>query len=232
MAAHSYILWDFDGTLGHRTGMWSGTLLEVLQSHGLAGPLTIDQFRPYVVTGFRWHNAHVLHRACPPDEWWSELEPMFARAFREAAGLPEAQAARLAKEVRGRYALATQWRLFPDVRESLAVLSGAGWGHVLLSNHVPELREILRSLGIEERFGSIFNSAETGVEKPHAEAFENVRRALPPGARLWMVGDNIAADVRGAEAVGIPAILVRKPHPSAKRYAEDLRGVAAHLREE
>ncbi|WP_228282485.1 HAD hydrolase-like protein [Rubrobacter tropicus] len=30
--------------------------------------------------------------------------------------------------------------------------------------------------------------------------------------RVWMVGDDADADVRGAEAAGIPAILVRGRH--------------------
>jgi putative hydrolase of the HAD superfamily len=229
MANDSYILWDFDGTLGHRTGMWSGALLEVLHSHGLAGSLTIDQFRPFVVSGFRWHNATVVHRRCSPAEWWGELEPLFERAFREAGGLPQSQASQLAREVRGRYTLGTQWQLFPDVHAALATLAAAGWRHVLLTNHVPELRAILQSLGVESHFASVFNSADTGVEKPHREAFENVRRSLPRVSRIWMIGDNFPADIQGAEDAGIPAILVRRPHPSAARFAETLEGVAPLL---
>ena len=94
-----------------------------------------------------------------------------------------------------------------------------------MTNHVPELGAILRSLDIEYLFLAIFNSADTGIEKPHPEAFENVRTSLPPQSQVWMIGDNIAADVEGAEAAGIPAILVRRPHPSAKRYDQNLAGV-------
>ena len=100
---------------------------------------------------------------------------------------------------------------------------------MLLSNHVPELGTILQALEIHQHFVAVFNSAETGIEKPHPEAFENVRMSLPLGAKLWMIGDSFTADINGAEAVGIPAILVRKPHPSATRYAEDLRGIVPIL---
>ena len=47
-----------------------------------------------------------------------------------------------------------------------------------------------------------------------------------------MIGDNVAADVLGAEAAGIPAILVRRPDPRAARYADTLAGVDAFLAEE
>jgi len=48
-------------------------------------------------------------------------------------------------------------------------------------------------------------------------------------AEAWMVGDNIVADVLGAEAVGIPAVLVRRPDPRAHRYAESLASVEGFL---
>jgi ribonucleotide monophosphatase NagD (HAD superfamily) len=44
-----------------------------------------------------------------------------------------------------------------------------------------------------------------------------------------MVGDNVVADVLGAEAVGVPAILVRRPDPRAERYADTLAGVERFL---
>ncbi|MFN2389985.1 MAG: HAD hydrolase-like protein [Actinomycetota bacterium] len=46
---------------------------------------------------------------------------------------------------------------------------------------------------------------------------------------MWMVGDNVTADVRGAEAVGIPAILVRTEDGSVARRAQDLYGIRALL---
>ena len=47
---------------------------------------------------------------------------------------------------------------------------------------------------------------------------------------VWMVGDNPVADVGGAEAVGIKAILVRKQKAEPVRYySPDLRGVIKHI---
>lgn len=47
-----------------------------------------------------------------------------------------------------------------------------------------------------------------------------------------MVGDNPHADVRGAEAVGIPAILVRAKDARVTRQVDDLFGVEALLTQE
>lgn len=230
MNSLGHIIWDFDGTLGHRTGMWSGTLLEVLHANGHSARVTADDLRPFLATGFRWHSAHSENAPnTPPDRWWSELEPVFQRAFHEGAGVPRAESQRLAEEVRSRYVDVTKWMLFLETRQALDSLTADGWQHVLLTNHVPEFPSILESLGIRECFATVFNSAETGIEKPHVKAFENVRSSLMGTGQLWMIGDSFTADVQGAEAVGIPGILVRKPHPSAKRYAGDLNGVKSIL---
>ena len=74
---------------------------------------------------------------------------------------------------------------------------------------------------------AVFNSAETGYEKPHPRAFEAVLEAFPSSDTFWMIGDNAHADVAGAEALGIPAILVRQPQQDIERYCEDLIQVAA-----
>ena len=47
-----------------------------------------------------------------------------------------------------------------------------------------------------------------------------------------MVGDNVVADVLGAEELDIPAVLVRRPDPRAERYADSLAGVEPFLLEE
>jgi putative hydrolase of the HAD superfamily len=55
----------------------------------------------------------------------------------------------------------------------------------------------------------IFNSAETGYEKPHPRAFQHVIESLGAPRSIWMVGDNPVADIEGARAVGMNALLVR-----------------------
>jgi FMN phosphatase YigB (HAD superfamily) len=60
-----------------------------------------------------------------------------------------------------------------------------------------------------------------------AEGVEAVLGELTAlGAEVWMIGDSYKADVQGAEALGVPAILVRRMHPDAARTAADLRAAA------
>ena len=44
-----------------------------------------------------------------------------------------------------------------------------------------------------------------------------------------MVGDNVVADVLGAEAVGVQGVLVRRRDPRAARFAETLDELDAFL---
>jgi putative hydrolase of the HAD superfamily len=99
--------------------------------------------------------------------------------------------------------------VFEDTRPALQATADAGWRNVILSNHVPELPELVRTLGLEDLVESVFTSAVIGYDKPHPEAFRHALRASGDPARCWMVGDNPVADVGGAEALGIPAVLIR-----------------------
>ena len=69
----------------------------------------------------------------------------------------------------------------------------------------------------------------TGYERPHTEAFRGVLDALGGTEDIWMIGDNAEADVAGAKAAGISAILVRKQREGVEPYCEGLGSVAEIL---
>jgi FMN phosphatase YigB (HAD superfamily) len=83
-----------------------------------------------------------------------------------------------------------------------------GWRHAILSNHVPELPSMVSGLGLSHLIDVVFTSAATGYEKPNPRAFEIALEACGWPSESWMVGDNPIADIAGAEAFGIPAVLV------------------------
>ena len=220
------VVWDFDGTLGYRDGgMWVATLLEIARRVAPHREPTMDQFHPYLQTGMPWHQPDQPHPEIETtDQWWETYEPVFERAFM-GVGFPLSQARRMAKEVRSVYPQPARFRLFDDAIPTLARLTSTGWTHVMLSNHVPELRSIVRHLGLEPHFAQIYNSAESGYEKPHPRAFAEVLDAFPDVAQMWMIGDNVTADVGGAASAGIPGILVRRYHEDARLYCADLSTV-------
>jgi putative hydrolase of the HAD superfamily len=227
------LIWDFDGTLAHRRGEtgWSILLAEALDAEDPGHAHTAGTFRPYLRDGFPWHRPEVVHpELCEPAAWWASVRPLLARAY-EAAGYEPARALELAEAAQRLYVDPTVgWTLFEDTLPALERLSQAGWAHAILSNHVPELRQIVSALGLDEHVGFLSCSAETGYEKPHERAFASVLEPLLP-AEAWMIGDNVRADVLGAEAVGLPAVLVRRPDPQAERYADSLAEVDRFVEE-
>jgi FMN phosphatase YigB (HAD superfamily) len=227
------LIWDFDGTLAHRRGEtgWSILLAEALEAAEPGHGHSADVFRPHLREGFPWHRPEVAHpELCEPEAWWDSVRPQLARAY-EAAGYAPERAFELADAARRLYVdPGVGWALFDDTLPVLERLTQAGWTHAILSNHVPELRQIVTGLGIDGAVALISCSAETGYEKPHPEAYASVLDPLGP-AEAWMVGDNVVADVLGAEALGIPAVLVRRPDPRAARHADTLAGVERFLEE-
>jgi putative hydrolase of the HAD superfamily len=222
------LIWDFDGTLGYRAGgMFSGALCEVVHQEAPALDVAVDQFRPYLRSGFPWHTPDCPHpEIVTSEQWWNALDPVFERALR-GVGCDADQACALAKRVRRVYPDPLRWRLYDDAIPTLDRLSARGWTHVVLSNHVPELPQILYHLGLLPRIASVFNSADTGYEKPHPQAFRLALEAMGSVTAVWMIGDSYEADVVGAELMGIPVILVRRFHAGARYYCGGLAQVPA-----
>lgn len=46
------LIWDFDNTIAYRTGMWSSTLIEVLDQYHLGHTIKRDHIRPHLQAGF------------------------------------------------------------------------------------------------------------------------------------------------------------------------------------
>jgi HAD superfamily hydrolase (TIGR01549 family) len=220
------IVWDFDGTLAELPGMWRGTLKEVLDEHEPGHRVTRELLAPHLRNGFPWDSPDVPHpELAEADAWWAHVELLLRRAY-EAVGLAPARARELGAHVRARYVDVRRWRLFDDTLPVLGALRAHGWRHVILSNHVPELRQLVSALGLAPLVEAVVNSAETGYEKPHPEAFAAARRAVGGVDELWMVGDNPRADLDGAARAGIPAILVRTPLPPGREGALHAGGLA------
>jgi putative hydrolase of the HAD superfamily len=225
-----YLIWDFDGTLGYRQGgMWSATLLEILRQANSGHAVSLDQIRPYLQTGLPWHTPDRTHREIQSSrQWWDALDRVFERAFLGIGICPD-QARLLAKQVRHVYPDPAAWRLFEDVLPTLGELSVRGWKHLILSNHVPELRQIIHELGLDPYITRSFNSAETGYEKPHPQAFLTLLGTLEDIDSIWMIGDNLEADILGAQAVGLRGILVRSFREEARYCCETLAGIPKFL---
>lgn len=223
----STFIWDFDGTLGYRDGMWSGALADIVR--GLRPDLALgpETFRPHLQTGFPWHEWERSRAAQGADEWWQEMKTVIHRAVAKVDGLSARDHEAIAAGIREEYLRPGAWTLYPDVLPFFATPFAAARRHVILSNHVPELEDILESLGIRDCFDAVFNSSRTGIEKPHPEAFRQVRSAFPETRDFLMIGDSYQADVAGAAEEGIPGVLVRTADDRASRRCTSLLDLLA-----
>ena len=214
------VIWDFDGTLV-RFASWRMAIIDVLNECEPGHNVDSDQIRPYLRDGFPWHrpeepHIHITH----PDQWWKALEPVFIYCYK-GVGYPDERAKELASRVRKHMINPGRYVLYDDAISVLASLKGKGWMNIILSNHMPELPDVVKAMEISHFIDLCITSGITGYEKPNIQAFRIALESAGYPTVAWLVGDNIESDVKGAITAGIPAILVHNPPTSDVRYYAD-----------
>lgn len=114
--------------------------------------------------------------------------------------------------------------LLPGAVDALATMHARGIRLAVISDTAfspgSVLRELMHERGIAQYFDAYVFSNETGVAKPHPEAF---RLALEPfgvaPSQACHIGDIERTDIRGARSAGMRAILF-KGDPAPAKYAE------------
>ena len=99
---------------------------------------------------------------------------------------------------------------FPGAIETLETLRARGHRLGLVTNGSGEFqRRKIDRYDLGRHFEDIRIEGEQGIGKPHAEAFLRALDAFGAGPEdAWMVGDNLVADIRGAQEVGIHSVWV------------------------
>ncbi len=219
------IFWDFDRTLAFRPSGWADLMAGVLGERDILHVPTQTEIGPLLQHGYPWHTPEIPHPELDsPAKWWDRVGKVISQAY-VALGCSSSLAGELAAEVRRRYIDPAGYVVYDDSVPTLRELTRRGWRHFILSNHVPELPEIVTALGLRPLVEEVITSASVGYEKPNPEIFRLALDMAGDPAVSWMVGDNVVADVMGAEAAGIRAILLRERDERAKRYSPDLAGV-------
>ena len=216
------LVWDFGGTLGYRDGLVSGAMYQAIEDILPSSRVTLDEVRRTPKSVFPWDAPEEPHPHIESSEqWWNEVLPRVSKVF---AGLDFSSdhADELALRFRSVFTNPAGFSLFEDTVDVLRELRQRGYLNVILSNHVPELEEIVFHLGIREFFEDVFCSALIGYEKPNPSSYEHVRSAFGARYRFVMIGDSPNPDVVGPEAVGMQAILVRGQHRTARNSVENL----------
>jgi len=165
-------------------------------AHALAAEISYyrahlqDGHNPAAVADLRARCAEVLRAALPPD-------PRLATA--SGAELTAALLASL------------RFEAYPDAVPALLAARRLGRRLVVVSNWDASLPEILTTLGLAPLLDGIVTSAQVGFRKPAPEIFERALELAGCGAQDALhVGDSLEEDVVGAQAAGIPVVLLAR----------------------
>ena len=171
-------------------------------------------------TFFRERQVHVH-----TPEQLAELRMAAAGVLRDALGGDEACPLSL-DVVLGLILGAFKTVLLPDAPEAIARVRRAGMAAGVLSNFSYVLPLLLQELQIRELLDPIVTSADVGAEKPSPEIFEAAAaRVGAPVPECVLIGDDLANDIDGARAVGMPSIWIARdgaPAPSGVLTARTL----------
>jgi putative hydrolase of the HAD superfamily len=219
------VLLDALGTLLELEPPWP-LLREQLAARGVA--ITEAQARTALRAEMAFYRAH--HDEARDPAGLDDLRDRCTTVLEEALppharGLPDLRAALLAS---------LRFRAYPEVPGVLAALREAGVRLVVVSNWDVSLHEALRATGLAALVDGAVASAEAGAAKPDPAIFARALELagdVPPELAVH-AGDTVEADVEGARAAGIAAVLVVRDGASVPPGVEaigDLRGLAAYL---
>ena len=191
------LFFDVGGTLLRPYPSVGEVYASVASRHGIAAPA--DELEK----AFRqsWAALKRPGQTSSSKDWWRQVvfhtlgqenEACFEELF-QAFGSPAA------------------WQTFPDAESTLREARTRGLHVGVISNWDERLRPLLEVMGLTNYFDSITISCEVGAEKPSAEIFLAALQAANVYAdEAIHIGDSYDDDVRGADAVGMRAMLVSR----------------------
>jgi putative hydrolase of the HAD superfamily len=220
------IFWDFQGTLAYNDWMISKALYKALLQNEPNTKITIEEFKNIRISGIPWQDSTKDYSYLTTGGgWWKLVEKLFEEAYRKLY-IDENIICDLARQAHIELAKSDEFRLYDDTIEILNYFYLKGWKNIIVSNHIPELPHIVDQLGLNKYISECISSANVGFEKPNIKIYEYAFQQAKYPENVWMVGDNLVADVKGAEKAGIKGVLVRaKKTEEITYYSEDLLGL-------
>jgi len=205
---HEAVIWDFDGTLTARPDMWCRSIAEACQIAG-ASHVVPELFDETAYLFLPWNREELSHpHAASADDWWSTFLSEVRPLILEHVDPKLVDIDAVLSMVR---VLATNPCRFEILRASARVvdeLAARGIPQYVLSNHVPELAEVVSQL-FPGKFREVWSSGTLGFEKPRVEIFlYALRRLSVPSSAVLMVGDSYERDIEPAKLMGMHSMHV------------------------
>ncbi|MCB1740304.1 MAG: HAD-IA family hydrolase [Gammaproteobacteria bacterium] len=161
---------------------------------------------------FRYTDAEDLDRQ--ERAWWRTLVQRIVSPEPSTAPLQGAAVDRFERffdELYAHYAEPDAWLLFDEILPMLRGARDRGLRTLVVSNFDGRLHPILEGLGVRALVDGVLCSSEVGFAKPETGIFQAALDQLELAPhQVLHVGDNPQADLAGARAVGLHALLVMR----------------------
>jgi FMN phosphatase YigB (HAD superfamily) len=210
----SHILYDLGNTLIFFDGDWDDVFRRAVAAAALAGrSFGLDAGRQAVLETSLADRLKADRDRRDKDLIEQPAGAVFIAALADA-GFAAAGDDLLEALLAAYYAVTqVHWIAIPGVEQTLVVLGGRGYRQAVLSNaaHDADVQALVDKAGLRTHLDFVLSSAAIGRRKPDPRTFRRAAETwgVPPSSIL-MVGDTLAADIRGAEAAGMASVWVRK----------------------
>lgn len=219
------VFFDVGNTLLYPYPSVSEVCKSVLEDAGHSRELAhIDAYMPLV-------DEYYEDRYREDDTFWtSEGETsaiwvgMYSLLCRKL-GIDE-DAEELARRVYERFGSPEHWRAYDDVLPAISRLRDRGVKMGVISNWDGRLAGLLDGLDLSPFLDAVICSATVGLHKPDPRIFELACDTLGVSSEECAhVGDHHYADVIGAEAVGMRAVLIDRHGGAAPSWGRFIRSL-------
>lgn len=123
----------------------------------------------------------------------------------------------------------TKTNLFPHAHETLAYLQARYSLHLISNGFKEACQKKLEHSKLYPYFATIVISEDVGVNKPHPQIFQHaITQGQADAEYSVMIGDNLDADIRGAQNFGMDAIFF---NPARAEKPEDVKHMIIDLKE-
>ncbi|HEX6621666.1 MAG TPA: HAD-IA family hydrolase [Solirubrobacteraceae bacterium] len=195
----SAVLLDALGTLVELEAPWPHLARE-LAARGAV--VDIEDARAAMLAEMAYYRAH--HDEARDRAGLKDLRRRCAGVVQESLGTSLPPAA-----VEEALLAAIRFRAYPEVPAALERLRARGARLAVVSNWDVSLHDVLERTGLRGLVDAVVISAELGIAKPDPAIFRAALERLgATAAEAMHVGDSVEADVAGARAAGLEAVLV------------------------
>lgn len=216
----SIIYWDFDGTLVKSNHLWSSSVFKVLNETVPNNKTQFNQIRQYMKKGFTWNSPFEDYSHLKGEKWWDFMNDYFLKSFL-SMGYDKSTAETATGKIRKIITSPENYELYDDAVVTLETLKNSGYKNIILSNNYPELYETIKNLGIDKYFDGFVVSAVEGYDKPRRELFDIAKSLNRDNEKMFMIGDNEFADIKGGNKAGMTTVFVHAGYSCAANYCAD-----------